>query len=424
MLEIGVLRLHGAVQHYAWGGCDFIPGLMGIANNERIPFAELWMGAHPKGPATANVAGIEIPLNLLIEEAPDKILGSTASAHFGGRLSYLLKVLDVAKMLSIQAHPTKKQAEEGFAHENAAGIDLQASGRNYTDDSDKPEVAVALTDFWMLHGFRPLEQVAEMLRTVPELQSIMPDFPERLARTGNTAQARRALLQELYRAVMTTPQDRADLLLNTLIARLASTDPSDKNDPGYWAARASETFCPADGRCDRGIFSIYLLNLVHLRPGQGTFQSAGTLHAYLEGVTVELMANSDNVLRGGLTPKHVDVPELMRILSFESSLPLVMNGVQNGVHAGVSEHVYSTPSDEFELTSINLEPGGQYLGNAVHGPDTLIVINGTAILIANGQSTALTRGTSIFAPFGTHYALHASGGHAMLFKASVPSRAE
>jgi len=120
----------------------------------------------------------------------------------------------------------------------------------------------------------------------------------------------------------------------------------------------------------------------------------------------------------------VDVPELMRILSFESSLPLVMNGVQNGVHAGASEHVYQTPSDEFELTSINLEPGGQYLGNAVHGPDTLIVINGTAILIANGQSTALTRGTSIFAPFGTHYALHASGDHAMLFKASVPSRAE
>jgi mannose-6-phosphate isomerase len=416
MLEIGVLRLHGAVQHYAWGGCDFIPSLLGIANNERKPFAELWMGAHPKGPATADVAGIKIPLDRLIAEAPGKILGSAASARFGGRLSYLLKVLDVAKMLSIQAHPTKKQAAEGFAHENAAGIDLQASARNYKDDSDKPEVAVALTEFWMLHGFRPLEQIAEMLRTIPELHSIMPDFSEKLVRIEDTVQARRGLIQELYRAVMTTPQDRTDLLLNTLIARLARTDTSDKNDPGYWVARASETFCPVDGHCDRGIFSIYLLNLLHLRPGQGTFQSAGTLHAYLEGVTVELMANSDNVLRGGLTRKHVDVPGLMRILSFDSGLPVVMNGV----HRGASERVYQTPSDEFELRSINLEPGEQYLGNAVYGPDTIIVMNGTATLIANGQSTALTRGTIIFAPFGMHYSLHSSAERARLFKASVP----
>jgi mannose-6-phosphate isomerase class I len=424
MLEIGVLRLHGAVQHYAWGGCDFIPGLLGIANTERRPFAELWMGAHPNGPATANVSGIEIPLNRLIAEAPEKILGPTASGHFGGRLPYLFKVLDVAKMLSIQAHPTKKQAEEGYAGENAAGIDLQDSGRNYKDDNDKPEVAVALTDFWMLHGFRPLEQIAEMLRTIPELHSIMPDFPEKLVRTETTVQARRALLQELYGAMMTTPQSQADRLLNTLITRLARTDTSDKNDPGYWAARASETFCPVDGHCDRGIFSIYLLNLVHLRPGQGMFQPAGTLHAYLEGVTVELMANSDNVLRGGLTPKHVDVPGLMKILSFDSGLPVVMNGVLNGVHAGASERVYQTPSDEFDLTSIDIEPGAQYLGNAAHGPDTIIILNGTATLAANGPSTALTRGAIIFALFGTPYELHSGGDRAMLFKASVPSRAE
>jgi mannose-6-phosphate isomerase class I len=415
--EIGVLKLHGAVQHYAWGGCDFIPGLLGIANNERIPFAELWMGAHPKGPATANVAGIDIPLNRLIAESPEKILGPTTSAHFGGRLPYLFKVLDVAQMLSIQAHPTKKQAEEGFACENAAGIDLQDSVRNYKDDNDKPEVAVALTEFWMLHGFRPLEQIAELFRTIPELHAIMPDFPEKLVRTEPTAQARRALLQDLYRTVMTTPQERVDLLLNTLIARLAKTDHTDKNDPGFWVARASETFCPVDGHCDRGIFSIYLLNLVHLRPGQGTFQPAGTLHAYLEGVTVELMANSDNVLRGGLTPKHVDVPGLMRILSFDSGLPVVMNGV----HTGASECIYQTSSDEFELSSINLESGTQYQGNAVHGPDTIIVLSGSATLAANGHSTALTRGAIILAPFGMRYVLHASGDRAMLFKASIPA---
>jgi len=420
MTEIGVLRLHGAVQHYAWGGCDFIPGLLGIANNERIPFAELWMGAHPKGSATANVAGIDVPLDRLIAEAPDKILGSATSALFGGRLPYLFKVLDVAKMLSIQAHPTKNQAEEGFAHENAAGIDLQASGRNYKDDNDKPEVAVALTEFWMLHGFRPLEQIAEMFRTVPELHSIVPDFPEKLGHTENTVQARRALLQDLYHAVMTTPQDRIDLLLNTLITRLARTDTSDKNDPGHWAARASETFCPVGGHCDRGIFSIYLLNLVHLRPGQGTYQPAGTLHAYLEGATVELMANSDNVLRGGLTSKHVDAQGLMRILSFDSGLPVLVTGIP----AGASERAYQTSSDEFQLSSINLESGTQYLGNAAQGPDTIIVLSGSATLAANGYRTALTRGTIILVPAGMHYMLHASSDQAMLFKASVPPRAQ
>lgn len=418
--DIGVLQLHGAVQHYAWGGCDFIPGLLGIANNERIPFAELWMGAHPKGPATANVAGIDVPLDRLIAEAPDKILGSATSALFGGRLPYLFKVLDVAKMLSIQAHPTKKQAEQGFARENAAGIDLQASGRNYKDDNDKPEVAVALTEFWMLHGFRPLEQIAEMFRTVPELHPIMPDFPEKLGHTENKVQARRALLQDLYRAVMTTPQDRIDLLLNTLITRLARTDTSDKNDPGHWAARASEIFCPVGGHCDRGIFSIYLLNLVHMGPGQGTFQPAGTLHAYLEGVTVELMANSDNVLRGGLTPKHVDVPGLMRIVSFDSGPPVIMDGL----HTSASECVYQTSSDEFQLSSINLESGTQYLGNAAHGPDTIIVLSGSATLAANDYSTALTRGTIILVSAGMHYMLQASSDQAMLFKASVPPRAQ
>jgi len=417
--ETGVLRLHGAVQHYAWGGCDFIPSLLGIANNERIPFAELWMGAHSKGPSTANVAGIEIPLNRLIAEAPEKILGPTVSGHFGGRLPYLFKVLDVAKMLSIQAHPTKKQAEDGFARESAAGIDLQDAERNYKDDNDKPEVAVALTDFWMLHGFRPLEQIAEIFRTVPELHSIMPDFPEKVGHTENTVQARRALLQDLYRAVMTTPQDRIDLLLNTLIVRLAKAARSDKNDPDYWAARALEMFCSVNGHLDRGIFSIYLLNLVHLRPGQGTFQSPGMLHAYLEGVTVELMANSDNVLRGGLTPKHVDVPGLMRIVSFDSGLPVVMNGVR----AGVSECVYQTSSEDFELSSINLESGTQYKGSAVHGPDTIIVLSGSATLAANGHSLALTRGNIIFAPFGMHYVLCANGDRTMLFKASVPSEA-
>jgi mannose-6-phosphate isomerase class I len=326
MHEIGVLQLHGVVQHYDWGGHDFIPGLLSITNSERRPFAELWMGAHPKAPATPDVAGIALPLDRLIAEAPDRILGPSANARFGGRLPYLFKILDVASMLSIQVHPTKEQAADGFARENAAGIELGAAKRNYRDQNHKLEMAVALTDFWMLHGFRPLDQIAEALRKVPELCSIMPDFSVRLAHAGDATQARWDLLRDLYRAVMTMPQERVDVLLNALVERLATR------------ARAVETFPAVWGHRDRGIFSIYLLNLVHLLPGQGTFQPAGTLHAYLEGVTVELMASSDNVLRGGLTRKHVDVSELLGILSFDNGTPQVLDGEP----AGGPDRVYGT----------------------------------------------------------------------------------
>ncbi len=182
MVEAGVLTLHGVVQHYDWGGHDFIPELLGVANNAtRKPFAELWIGAHAKAPSIAEIAGGREPLDKLIAEAPEAILGQAANARFGGRLPYLFKILDVSKMLSIQAHPTLAQAKDGFARENAEGISLQANSRNYKDDNHKPEIGVALTEFWMLHGFRPLEQIAQTLASTPELGSLMPGFGQRLA---------------------------------------------------------------------------------------------------------------------------------------------------------------------------------------------------------------------------------------------------
>jgi mannose-6-phosphate isomerase len=418
MHEIGVLSLCGVVQHYDWGGYDFIPRLLGITNRDRRHFAELWTGAHPKAPATAIVAGARVSLDRLIAEAPDELLGPSANTRFGGHLPYLFKVLDVASMLSIQAHPNKEQATVGFARENAAGVGLDDAERNYKDENHKPEVAVALTDFWMLHGFRPLDQIAEALRKVSELRSIMPDFSRRLACAGDAVQARRDLLRDLYRAVMTMPQERVDLLLDALLDRLATRTHFEKDCPEYWVVRAAETFPPVDKHRDRGIFSIYLLNLVHLLPGQGTFQPAGTLHAHLEGVIVELMASSDNVLRGGLTRKHVDVPELLDILSFDDGTPQVLNGES----AGSSDRVYRTPSDDFELSRVDLATGSQYLGQAAHGPDLIVMLEGGATLIAQGVSILLARGAIVLLPFGTHYSLDASITPAMLFKASVPGR--
>ena len=252
------------------------------------------------------------PLDKLIAEAPEAILGQAANAHFGGRLPYLFKILDVHKMLSIQAHPTLAQARRGFARENAEGISLEASSRNYKDDNHKPEIGVALTEFWMLHGFRPLEQIAETFGQYSRAGCADARLsPAAGCRPATIMRPAAGLLRELYSNVMTMPQEQVDSLLNALLSRLQAKPPSDKDSADYWALRAAENFPLPGGHRDRGIFSVYLLNLVHLRPGQGTFQPAGVLHAYLEGVNVELMANSDNVLRGGLTTKHVDVPELL-----------------------------------------------------------------------------------------------------------------
>lgn len=411
-----VIEIEGAVQHYEWGGFTFIPSLLGISNTSHEPFAELWIGAHPGAPSTAQIAGEAIPLNRLIETSPDAYLGRDTAARFENRLPYLFKVLDAHKMLSIQAHPNKTQAEEGYARENAAGIPLKAANRNYKDDNHKPEVHVALTDFWMLHGFRPLEEIARVAITTPELASVLGDVGRKLDRAGQDASARKELLRSVYGRIMAMRQPEVDSLLNPLLARLGKEHPSDKAAADYWALRAAESFPLPDGHRDRGIVSVYLLNLVHLKPGQGTYQPAGMLHAYLEGVNVELMANSDNVLRGGLTPKHVDVAELMQTLTFESGPSSVITG--NAVSA--VEIVYPTPAAEFELSRVAFPGRDVFDSRKAHGPDAVIVMEGAVTVESSGKATELGRGGIFFAPAGIPYRVMASQP-AVLFKASVPA---
>jgi mannose-6-phosphate isomerase len=419
MAEEGVLTLHGVVQHYDWGGHNFIPDLLGIENSTRRPFAELWIGAHAKAPSLVELGREQVPLDELIAEQPDAILGQAANAHFGGRLPYLFKILDVHKMLSIQAHPTLVQAKEGFARENAEGISLEAGARNYKDDNHKPEIGVALTEFWMLHGFRPLEQIADTFDATPELSSLMPGFRQRLAAAAHDHQARRSLLRELYSNVMTMPQHEVNSLLNKLLSRLREKPPGDKDSADYWALRAAENFPLPGGDRDRGIFSVYLLNLVHLHPGQGTFQPAGVLHAYLEGVNVELMANSDNVMRGGLTTKHVDVAELLKILTFEGGTPEIIDGLQ----VSAQERVYRTPAQEFELSRIALAPHSRYVGEAAYGPKALLVLHGSATLIAAGKTTSLGRGSIALAPHATEFVIETQANDLVIFQASLPRHA-
>jgi mannose-6-phosphate isomerase len=411
-----LLRLRGTVQHYEWGGHDLIPGLLGVDNSEKRPYAELWIGAHPKAPSLVVSRDPAEPLDSLIARHPREILGDEAAGRFKGRLPFLLKVLDARSMLSIQAHPDKRQAEEGFARENASGLDPIASRRNYKDDNHKPEAHVALTDLWMLHGFRPVEEIAQLFQDTPELSALMPDFAS-LKEDATRAEERDALLKRLYSVAMEMPQEKVDEVLNGLLGRLRRQGRSDKDTPDYWALRAAQEFPMPNGHVDRGIFSIYLLNLLRLRPGQGTYQPAGVLHAYLEGANVEVMASSDNVLRGGLTPKHVDVPELLRVLKFTGGKPEILAGEA----ISPAERIYRTPSREFQLSMINVSQDVGHSGLTSRGPDALIVLEGRIRVSAKGFSVDAERGGALLVPYGVMYGVDALTERGVVCRAGVPA---
>jgi mannose-6-phosphate isomerase len=412
-----LLRLKPAVRKYAWGGYDFIPGLIGEANEPRVPHAELWIGSHPVAPALAATPDGDVSLAALFERAAPSLLGADLCARFGPALPYLLKILDVRSMLSIQVHPDKRQAHEGFEREERLGVARTASARNYRDTSHKPEASVAITDFWMLFGFRPVADIANALRDVLELGAAF-----RAAGVNDPAETEgpgaRAWLQSAYEAVMRLPQEALDEALEPLLERLDASDALgslDRRMPDYWALRAAREFRPPQGLVDRGLLSIYLLNLVHLRPGEGAFIPAGVLHAHLEGVAVEVMAASDNVLRGGLTPKHVDLDELLRIVRFAWTTPLPLHAWRdpNG------EQVYTTPASEFRLGRVELGAGDRFAPGPVQGADALLVLEGQARATAGGAVHDLTRGEAVLATSGLDYTLEAPD-RAVIVRASVP----
>ncbi len=403
-VEESAFRLAGKVQHYAWGGYDFIPALLGIEPEAGVPYAEYWMGAHEKAPSEIiDPDGTRAALNDLIAAQPEKTLGATIARQYG-RLPFLFKVLDVREMLSIQVHPSKTEAEEGFARENALGIPLDAPERNYKDDNHKPELQVALSDFWLLHGFRPQEQLQAILNQIPEFASLRPIF----ASDGYAG---------LYECVMTLPVQRINELLEPLAKRILPQYEAgmlEKSSPDYWAATAIQK--KQAGNYDRGIFSIYFFNLVHLRPGQAIFQDAGVPHAALRGQALEIMANSDNVIRGGLTPKHIDVPELLKRIIFQSMTPQIIEG-RAGVQAG--EVCYDTPAPDFALSRITLSQGQHYT-QTTHSIEILLCLSGEALLHANGQTIHMGRGECAVVFADKSYDLQAITAQAVVFRAHMP----
>lgn len=393
--------LKGKVQHYAWGGFTYIPELLGLPVTGK-PSAEYWMGAHQSAPSQLEAAS-PLPLNEYVAANPAAVLGQKAAGRFG-ELPYLFKILDVKDMLSIQVHPTKAEAEKGFARENAAGIPLNAPNRNYKDANHKPEIMVALSEFWLLHGFLPEEKLAKVLNEVPELRSLSGIY-EKEGYFG------------LYKTVMEMPQEAVNTLLRPLAERVLPAYQAgtlSKNDPAFWAARAIANDPEGMDRLDRGIFSIYFFNIVYVSPGEAVFQDAGIPHAYLEGQNAELMANSDNVLRGGLTPKHIDVEELLKHTRFEAVHPHILKG--EAIHNG-QERIYPTPAPDFVISTILLKTGDTYAHTAT-APEIWIVQSGKG-KATGSASLELSRGTTVFAAFGEAYNIVATE-ELVIFKAAIP----
>lgn len=371
-----VIPIEGALRNYAWGSRSSIQRLLGTPEDGR-PIAELWFGAHPHDPSPA--AGGDTSLDALIAADPDRMLGSPTVDRFGPRLPYLLKILAADKALSIQVHPTREQAVDGYAREDAAGIPDDAANRNYRDPNHKPELLCALTPFDALCGFRPIPDTLEFLA---DLDVAALDFVADLLRGPDP-------LRAAFKGVLGHPDPAP--IVDAVTRRVAGA----AEGPSVAVRLAAE-----DAPGDVGVLLTLLLNYVRLDPGEAIYLGAGNVHAYLRGTGIEIMANSDNVLRCGLTGKHIDVPELLKITDFNSLADPCWPAVGGR---------FEVPVPDFALTRLDVdEPTG--LHDA--GPCIALCTRGA---VSIGELT-VAQGHAAFVPAGEAVTI---SGHGEVFVASV-----
>jgi len=394
--------LKGHVQHYAWGSVGAIPSLLGLPNPEGRPFAELWLGAHPAAPSLALASSGPIGLDRLIAADPEGCLGEGLES-----LPFLLKLLSAASPLSIQAHPSRAQAERGFEREEAAGLPLDSPQRLYKDRNHKPEIIAALGPFKAMCGFR---EPAETARLFDLLEGVHPAL-DSLALAARRA-AGGAGIETLFRAILDlAPEER---FLTVQAARARALELGSRS--GQAREEAMEVLIGLSGHYpeDLGIFAPLYLNLLRLDRLDALFIPQGTLHAYLEGTGVELMANSDNVLRGGLSPKRVDPEELARILDFRPFRPSRLRPL-----AGPSGWAaYPVDCADFGLAVLDAAQGGAAVREG-GGPEILCCCDGGFRLTQKKASLELGRGGAGFIPAAS--GAYELGGRGLAFRASLPS---
>ncbi|CAM5428418.1 mannose-6-phosphate isomerase, class I [Streptomyces fumanus] len=379
-------RLDNTVRPYAWGSTTAIPELLGTEPTGR-PQAEMWMGAHPGAPSRTGRGA----LTEIIDADPERELGAASVARFGPRLPFLLKLLAAGAPLSLQVHPDLDQARRGYEDEERRGIPVDAPHRNYKDANHKPELICALTEFDGLCGFRAPAEAAGLLDALG-VPSVKPYADLLRARPEGAA------LREVLTAVLTADPEE---MSRTVTEAAAACE-------RLGGAHAPYAAIARHYPGDPGVLAAMLLNHVRLQPGEALYLGAGIPHAYLGGLGVEIMANSDNVLRCGLTPKHVDVPELLRIVRFEAAGP----GVLRPEASPDGEEVYDTPTDEFRLSRYVLPAGTAPRDLTLPTPQILLCTAGTVRV----GTEELTPGTSVFVPAGEKAE---TAGTGTVFRATV-----
>ena len=376
--------IRGAIRNYAWGSRSAIAEFTGRPAPTAHPEAELWLGAHPGDPARLEGPRGETSLLDAIAEDPQAQLGSAVRDRYGDVLPFLVKVLAAEEPLSLQAHPSAEQAVEGYQREDRRRVPLKSPMRNYRDRSHKPELLVALGDFEALVGFRPAARSVALMRAL-EVPGLDP-FIGLLADQSDASS-----LRALFTTWITAPQPDLDVLIPAVLEGAVSYIRSGATEfaPEFRAVLELGERYPGDA----GVLAALLLNRISLKCGEGIFLPAGNLHSYLQGMAMEVMANSDNVLRGGLTPKHVDVPELLRVLDFTPVVDARVRTRRDGI-----ELVYETPTAEFAAPVLILD--GDDLGHEVDvpschdGPQVLVCTEGSVIVRAKSDEVLMQRGAA------------------------------
>ena len=398
-----ICLLKNKILDYAWGTNNFIPELLGKNTPFEKPQAEMWMGSHKKAPSKAILDEGIVPLDLLIQKYPEDILGVTTSEKFSSELPFLFKVLSASKPLSIQAHPDKKQAQMGFARENSKGIPIDDPERNYRDNNHKPELICALTTMWALKGFRKPLEILNLFEPLREISvrcgiDVLQKQPEE---TG---------IKRFFLNLMNIDKNTAESLTEDVVKII---HPIKTKNPAYeWLDKLIMEY-PGD----IGALSSLYLNVLKLNPGEAVYLPARELHAYLAGSGLEIMANSDNVLRGGLTKKHVDRTELMNVLSFAPVTPEIIKRVKTETF----ETFFPSKAEEFILSVIDLpDENSRYKKDGQRSVEIILCIKGNAEIsdISTGERKILIKGTSMLIPAAVRgYSIK---GKATIYKASVP----
>jgi mannose-6-phosphate isomerase len=401
--------MHNQVQYYEWGTHDgdaYIAQLLGITPEPGKTYAELWMGAHPKAPSSVVVNGHDIPLDQWIAAHAQELLGQAVAASFANTLPFLFKVLAAGEALSIQAHPTKAEAKLLRASDPA----------HYPDDNHKPEIAIAIDGLKALMGIKPLAALAETLRRYPEIagfagadvsakplsaQNAAPDQEQQIAREFLTA---------LFSRAVSHPQALAQAV-DALAQRLTSQ--------GQTLSEVEQLFmelCRKYPNTDVGLFAIFVLNLVHLAEGEGIYVAAGVPHAYLKGNIIECMANSDNVIRVGLTSKFKDTPALLQVMRVEPKEVDILRANPSG-----EETIYHTPAPEFLVSRLRLPAGAQRTQRTGNKPEVFIILTGELTVTWPGGQETYRRGQSVFIPANLAEYTLAAGAATEIFKTAIPN---